>query len=492
VTARDDHRHRIARIRERIDHPIVDADAHLVEPFPLFVDELRQILGHDAEAEFNRSRYHTLYSGLATWASASAEERRRDWRVAPSWWGTPVNAPDRSAAYVPELLHRRVEQLGLDHAVVYPSIGLGLPRIPEPELRVASCRALNSYLAQSTAEYRDRLTAVAVIPTATPEEAIGELEHAVSVLGLKAIMIDSSVDRVVPAFAHLYEELGTRVCRWDTYGIDSEYDYDPFWDRCRQLGVAVTAHGGSRGTTLFQSVSNFSYNHIEHFAAAGAALAKSLVLGGVTKRFPDLNFACLEGGAAWGVTILHSLVEHWEVRGWPGLARVDPHTIDVAAVTAELGPVRDPVWKDAAIRASITVGDRRAPANLDDFAACDARSPDEIRELFVPRFWFGCEADDPGAAWALKLPYRLNAMFGSDIGHFDVPEMTSVLPAAWSLRERGLMTDEEFRDYTFGNAVRLHGGMNPSFFEGTGVGEAARHLLANEVSPAGPGDPAPR
>jgi predicted TIM-barrel fold metal-dependent hydrolase len=492
VTFRDDHRRRIAWVRERVDHPIVDADAHLVEPFPLFLDELRQILGHDAEIEFNRSRYHTLYSGLATWASASSEERRWDWRVAPSWWGTPVEATDRTAAYVPELLHRRVEQLGLDHALVYPSIGLGLPRIPEADLRVASCRALNSYLARATGEYRDRLTAVAVIPTSTPLEAIGELEYAVSVLGLKAIMIDSSVDRVVPAFAHVYEELGTRVCRWDTYGIDSEYDYDPFWDRCRQLGVAVTAHGGSRGTTLFQSVSNFSYNHMEHFAAAGQALAKSLVLGGVTKRFPDLNFACLEGGAAWGVTLLHSLVEHWEVRGRPGLERVDPHRIDVAEVTAELGRVRDPAWKDPAVQASVTVGDRRAPADRDDFAACGVHSSSQVRQLFAPRFWFGCEADDPGAAWALKAPYRLNAMFGSDIGHFDVPDMTSVLPAAWSLREQGLIDDDEFRDYVFGNAVRLHGGMNPSFFEGTTVEEAARQLLGTAPTPDTSADQGPR
>ena len=112
------------------------------------------------------------------------------------------------------------------------------------------------------------------------------------------------------------------------------------------LGCRRDGDGGSRGTTLFQSVSNFTFNHIEHFAAAGHALARSLVLGGVTKRFPDLNFACLEGGAAWGVVLLHSLIEHWEVRGLPGLARVDPHDVDANAVMAELEKVSDPAWKE--------------------------------------------------------------------------------------------------------------------------------------------------
>jgi len=41
-------------------------------------------------------------------------------------------------------------------------------------------------------------------------------------------------------------------------------------------------------------------------------------------------------------------------------------------------------------------------------------------------------------------------MFGSDIGHFDVPEMLSVLPAAWSLVEKNLMTEQEFGDYCSG------------------------------------------
>jgi hypothetical protein len=468
----------ISRIRDSIAHPVLDADAHIVEPFPMFLDELRQILGANAEAEFRRSRYHRHYSGLESWIPLSADQRRREWAVAPSWWGTPVNAPDRCAAYVPELLHRRLDVLGIDHALVYPSIGLGLPRIPEAELRVASCRALNSYLARATFDYRDRLTPVAVIPTNTPEEAIAELDFAVQVLGLKAIMIDSSVDRVVPVLSHLYEEAGTRVCRWDTYGIDSEYDYDPFWSRCIERGVAVTAHGGSRGTTLHQSVSNFSYNHMEHFAAAGQALAKSLVLGGVTKRFPNLNFACLEGGAAWGVSLLHSLIEHWDVRGLPGLYAVDPTSIDADAANAILDTVRDPAWKDAQSRLSITVGDRRAPEDLDDFAACEVASYSDVSNLFAPRFWFGCEADDPGAAWAIRRPYGLNAMFGSDIGHFDVPRMTSVLPAAWTLRDRGLLSDDEFRDYVFANAVRLHGGMNPRFFVGTSVETAAGEILA--------------
>ena len=40
----------------------------------------------------------------------------------------------------------------------------------------------------------------------------------------------------------------------------------------------------------------------------------------------------------------------------------------------------------------------------------------DIRDLFVPRFYFGCEADDPTNAWAFNrqaspMRARLNALF---------------------------------------------------------------------------------
>ena len=73
---------------------------------------------------------------------------------------------------------------------------------------------------------------------------------------------------------------------------------------------------------------------------------------------------------------------------------------------------------------------------------------------------------------------RLNALFGSDIGHFDVPDMLEVLPEAFELVEDGLITAQDFRDFTFANAVRLWGAGNSGFFRGTTVEQAAAAVLA--------------
>ena len=127
------------------------------------------------------------------------------------------------------------------------------------------------------------------------------------------------------------------------------------------------------------------------------------------------------------------------------------------------------------------VAGRSAP---DDFAACEINEAQHIADLFVTPYWFGCEAEDRLAAWAFKSEHnafgaRLNATLGSDIGHFDVTDMASVIAEAHELVDDGLMSEADFRDYSFANTVRLLGGMSPAFFEGTAVEAEAAAVLSS-------------
>ena len=128
--------------------------------------------------------------------------------------------------------------------------------------------------------------------------------------------------------------------------------------------------------------------------------------------------------------------------------------------------------------------------NLDDYAACKIARAEDLRGLFVENFYFGCEADDPMNAWAFKRqcnPFgaRLHALFGSDIGHFDVPNMADVVPEAYELVEDGLISEGDFRDFVFANPVRFWGEANPNFFKGTMVEAEAAALLAGGYRGAG-------
>ncbi len=479
------------RIRAGLSHPIIDADGHWLEFGPVLSEELRRI-GGDAAAEGFLSVGRAVRQALGM--SVAERETRRISQEA--FWASPErNTRDRATGLLPRLLYERLGELGIDFAVLYPTAGLRAPRIADDTQRRAACRAFNVLTMDYFRGFADRMTPAAVIPVHTPEEAIEELEHAVRRLGFKVAMFGSLVPRPVAASRGGDPDAARFLSWYDTLGLDSEHDYDPLWAKCVELGVAPTFHTGARRQGLRLSPTNFTYNHIGHFAAAGHAVCKALFLGGVTRRFPALRVGFLEGGVGWACMLYADLIGHWEKRNRKALEHTDPRALDRALLAELAGRYGSAAMVDA-LRARDGWPDPDAVratgglADLDDYAACRIERREDLHELFVPRFYFGCEADDRMNAWAFDRRVnpggaRLNAIFGSDIGHFDVPDMREVLPEAWELVEDGLITRDDFRDFTFANAVRLWGTGNPSFFAGTAVAKAAAALLAE--TPAGVG-----
>src|SRR5690606_17897770 len=145
----------------------------------------------------------------------------------------------------PRLLHERLPELGIDVSIVYPTLGFSFAARDREGERRKGCRAVNRYLADAFEGCEDRLVPVALVPMHTPSEASEELEHAVLALGFKAIVLPSYVRRPVPAVAEEFPAATQYAFRLDTYGIDSEFDYDPFWRRCVELGVAPAFHSGT-------------------------------------------------------------------------------------------------------------------------------------------------------------------------------------------------------------------------------------------------------
>ena len=61
--------------------------------------------------------------------------------------------------------------------------------------------------------------------------------------------------------------------------------------------------------------------------------------------------------------------------------------------------------------------------------------------------------------------------------------MRHPLPEAYELVEDNHITADDFRAFTFTNAVRLWGTQNPRFFEGTRVAKQAAAVLAATQTP---------
>jgi len=284
------------------------------------------------------------------------------------------------------------------------------------------------------------------------------------------------VARPIPAIHRDHPELYKSAFRLDSLGIDSPYDYDPFWARCAELQVPLVSHGTCAATGYRRSPSNYIFNQTGCFAEAADILCRSLFLGGVTRRFRGLKFQFLECGAGWACTLYSELFHRWEKRNRKAIRGLLDAAQDTAPEFLRLleqhgdERVRRKL-QDLPHGVMLQLGTKEPP---DDFRACEIESVEDVRELFVERFYFGCEADDPSAVWAFDRRNNpggepLRALLGSDMGHWDVPDVRGILPEAWELVEHGLMTRDDFRRFTFENPHEFFAGVNPRFFDGTAV-----------------------
>lgn len=499
---------RAAAVKAKLDYPVIDTDIHTNEFGPLLEEYIEQYGGSKIVDEF---RQHLKSSGLnflaAEWYRLSPEERRNRRIHRPAFWALPAkNTYDLATASLPGLLYERLEELGTDYAVLYPNISLFPQNTGREDLRRTLTRAINHYHADIYRPYSDRLTPVATIPLHTPQEGIEEVEFAVKTLGLKTILIPGAIRRPVQSLADKYppqhhRELGGYAQWLDFFGIDSEHDYDPFWAKVIELGVNPSTHSGSQGWNARASISNYMFNHVGHFADASEALAKALFFGGVTQRFPQLRVALLEGGAAWGANVFTHLVDRWQKRNRDAVQNYNPANLDKELIYqlfqqygADLLNGRDLTKEEIAEHAfGVGFGRRfqeQNPNEIDDFALAGIESEQDIYDRWVPNFYFGNEADDRTLVHAFNtkanpLGAKLNALYSSDSGHWDVPDITEPLAETWDLVEEGAITEADFKALVFENPYRFYTANNPDFFKGTQVEAKLQKQAAANVAKAG-------
>ncbi len=447
-------------VREQLNHPVIDADGHTIEFMPLVRDICCEVAGSENAAALETSG---CFEGMPSALTAKLQGGSAG--IRPPWWALPArNTLDRATAMLPELLYERLDEIGLDYAVLYPTHGLYALSIKPDELRRAACRAFNVYHSRVYEKYSDRLTPVALIPMGSPEEAVEELHFARS-LGLKCILLGG-----------LNGKRHNGRYQIEIPGFENEQDYDPVWRTCLELGFVPSFHSSGMGWGTRASPNNYVFNHIGNFAAAQEAICRSLFLGGVTNRFPELRFAFLEGGVGWACNLYADLVSHWQKRNATHLAHYNPSNLDRQEFDKLFNQYAPNEFRDrsAELENSLRILSNPAehPSTLDEFNAVGLNSERDIVDRFVTPFYFGCEADDGMNPLAFNkninpMNAELKILFSSDIGHWDVPEMSGVLDEAFEMLDDGLISNANFEAFVFGNAASMLTANNPSFFENT-------------------------
>ncbi len=193
-----------------------------------------------------------------------------------------------------------MDRMGADLAFLYPSLGLWVLTIDamSPRVMGALTRAYNNWLRDFCSYNPSRLQGVGAINLHAPAEMIPEL-HRIADFGQKAVFLYPN-----PVKGRLL----------------SDPAYEPFWQECEELGIAIGLHEcGSHGRLPTAGAdrfkSQFAMHSCSHPLEQMMALL-ALIEGGVLERHPRLRIGFLESGCSWLLYWLWRLDEEYENLYW--------------------------------------------------------------------------------------------------------------------------------------------------------------------------------
>ena len=195
-----------------------------------------------------------------------------------NWGRQSTNTRDRATAMMPRMLYDRLDELGIDFGIVYPTAGLGIPRIADDETRRAVIRGFNIV----TADYFKELERPADPGRGHSGAHAGGGDRRARIRHQSSSAPRSACSAAACA-GHCRPRRGRPRNRplcagFDQLGIDSDHDYDPVWQKCRELGIAPTFHTGGRSYGDAQDADAISPSTISAISpTAGHAVAKALV-----------------------------------------------------------------------------------------------------------------------------------------------------------------------------------------------------------------------
>ena len=235
--------------------------------------------------------------------------------------GKAMKAED--AFFAPEPRLKRMDELGIDHSVMWPTLASLLEQrlVDDPHATHAVIHALNEWMhEQWTFNYEGRIFATPVITLPIVSKAIEELEWVIE-RGARIILIRPAP---VPGLE------GTR-----SFALP---EFDPFWEKVVEADIAVGMHAsddgstgyvsqweGARGEYLpFKNQNAFEEVFRSYHRGIMDAMA-SAICHGLFDRFPGLRFLPVENGSRWVEPLLETLAHVYEMN--PHLFAQDPTKI---------------------------------------------------------------------------------------------------------------------------------------------------------------------
>ena len=272
------------------------ADSHVVEPLDLWVERLPQHLKARApRIEEVDGRWVFVVEGTPPRKMGGPATEEPGAKKTGAEKKEKVATGFRPGGSDPGLRAADLDEDGVWGEVLYPTIALFGYMIPDPELRWATARAYNDWLAETFTAASTRFAGAAMIPIQEIDDAVAEIER-VAGLGLRSVMLPMQPPADAP------------------YNHDR---YDPVWAAAQSHAMPVSFHVGTGANPVHERGGGGAViNYVEVGLGAQRTLAY-LAASGVLERHPSLHVVMVECGAGWLSWLMERMDEAFEEHaGW--------------------------------------------------------------------------------------------------------------------------------------------------------------------------------
>jgi len=270
---------------------VFSCDAHIAEPPELFLEKmpahLKQWAIHGAKGEGYRITkigdteilkskidFHQHKTGLTDARSPDVEDRSCVDKTDNFVSDCAVDTTRRGARDL-DLRLADMDRDGVDAELVFPSLGLMLPRIADREGQREACRVYNDWAWDYCAPVRDRLVPAAMIPCVDFDDALAECQRAAA--------------KGYAAF-----------CLWEGLNNYNDPRWDPIFAFAALEEIPIVFHTGVGDISIraLKGPGSAMYNYVRQMNDA-VDIITQLVSGGVLDRNPAAHILFAEHSAGW-------------------------------------------------------------------------------------------------------------------------------------------------------------------------------------------------
>lgn len=309
---------------------VFSADSHVMEPPSIFLDGL--------PASLKRHAIHSRKDGdyLITGTAEKIIYRLRVGQHREKALG------DNERRGIREIAGRLedMELEGIDAEICFPSLGLWLYALDDPEAEAASARLYNDWNDSFLGGNPDRFVRCGMLPVLDFSNTLNELDYLAS-KGFTSAMLPAVTPPGMPKY--------------------NDDKWDPVFARAAQLGIVFVLHTGTglESVVIERGPGAGIINYTNQMTDAQQS-AMYLVAGGVLDRNPGAKVAFIESGASWLVALAERMDEVEEAHAnfvFPKLSRRCSQIIDdqvwasfqhdracITAAAAGLPGARNVMW----------------------------------------------------------------------------------------------------------------------------------------------------